>query len=103
VRGGAFRAWATGTTTNLLNPKVGVFYIATIPQFVPHGVSPLAMGVLLASVHCVLGMIWFSGIIFGASAVAPRLRSTRFLRWIDRVTGGVLIVFGAKLAISARI
>jgi threonine/homoserine/homoserine lactone efflux protein len=103
TQGGALRAWATGTVANLLNPKVGVFYIATIPQFVQHGVSPLAMGALLAAVHCALGMTWFSGIIFGASAVAPRLRSARFVRWLDRVTGGVLILFGAKLAVSARV
>lgn len=102
ARGGAARAWVTGTMTNLLNPKVGVFYIATIPQFVPHGVSPLEMGALLAAVHCLMGMVWFSVIILGASAVGPRLRSTRFVRWIDRVTGGVLITFGAKLALTSR-
>jgi threonine/homoserine/homoserine lactone efflux protein len=101
--GSAWRGWANGTVTNLLNPKVGVFYIATIPQFVPHGVSPLAMGALLAGVHCFLGMVWFTGIIVGASAVKPRLQSARFLRWLDRITGGVLILFGAKLAVSARV
>jgi threonine/homoserine/homoserine lactone efflux protein len=102
ARGGWASGWAMGVLTNLLNPKVGVFYIATIPQFVPAGVSPLPMGALLAAVHCVLGMVWFTAIILGGSAIAPRLRSTRFIRWIDRITGAVLIAFGVKLLVEAR-
>lgn len=102
VRGGVLRGWAMGAVTNLLNPKVGVFYLATIPQFVPPGVSPLAMGALLAGVHCVLGLIWFAIIIAGSSALGARLRTPRFTRWIDRVTGGVLVAFGLKLALDAR-
>ena len=102
ARGGLARGWAIGTVTNLLNPKVGVFYLATIPQFVPAGVSPLAMGALLAGVHCVLGLVWFAIIIVGSSALGARLRTPRFVTWIDRITGGVLIGFGAKLALDTR-
>jgi threonine/homoserine/homoserine lactone efflux protein len=103
VKGGAVRGWAVGTVTNLLNPKVGVFYIATIPQFVPDGVSPLLMGTLLAAIHCGLGMVWFTAIILGSAAVGPRLRAPGFVRWIDRVTGGMLIAFGVKLAIDSSV
>lgn len=91
-----------GAATNLLNPKVGVFYLATIPQFVPAGVSPLLMGVLLAGVHVVLGMLWFAGIILGGGALGARLRNPGFVRWTDRVTGGVLVGFGVKLALDAH-
>jgi Putative threonine efflux protein len=100
---GLWRGWLTGAVTNLLNPKVGVFYLATIPQFVPAGVSPLLMGVLLAGVHVVLGMTWFAGIILGGGALGSRLGRPGFVRWIDRVTGGVLIGFGVKLALDARV
>lgn len=99
---GLLRGWLTGAATNLLNPKVGVFYLATIPQFVPAGVSPLLMGVLLAGVHVVLGMLWFAGIILGGGALGARLRNPGFVRWTDRVTGGVLVGFGVKLALDAR-
>jgi len=102
ARGGVVRGWTIGVVTNLLNPKVGVFYLATIPQFVPAGTSPLAMGALLAGVHCVLGLTWFAAIIFGSSVIGPRLRTPQFVRWIDRITGGVLIGFGAKLAFDTR-
>lgn len=86
-----------GAGTNLLNPKVGVFYIATIPQFLPDGVAPLPMGAALASVHGALTLAWF-GLIITAGAVARRhLMNPRTLQWIDRGTGLVLIGFGAKL------
>ncbi|WP_210115784.1 LysE family translocator [Acidipropionibacterium timonense] len=42
----AHAAFLKGLLTNVLNPKIGVFYVAVLPQFLPHGVSPLAMGLL---------------------------------------------------------
>lgn len=95
-----WRAWLTGAGTNLLNPKVGVFYLATIPQFIPDGVAPVAMGLLLAVVHGALSMIWFTAIIMATGLVSKWLRSPRSVRIIDRVTGVVLVGFGAKLAVS---
>lgn len=97
------RGWTVGLMTSLLNPKLGVFYIATIPQFQATGVSPLVMGMLLAAVHCVLGLAWCTLLIFGASAAGARLRSVSFVRWVDRVTGGALIAFGARLAFASRL
>lgn len=98
----AARGFATGLVTNLLNPKVGVFYLATIPQFSATDVPPLAMGLLLASVHCLIGAVWLSALVLGSSALGARLATTAFARWVDRVTGGVLVLFGARVALSAR-
>ncbi|MDO4917966.1 LysE family translocator [Kocuria sp.] len=92
---------ATGAGTNLLNPKVGVFYIATIPQFLPGGVSPLLMGALLAGVHGLLTMVWFGVIILGGGYARRWLSDPRALRVVDRVTGVVLIGFGVKLVVDA--
>lgn len=97
-----FQGWLTGTGTNLLNPKVGVFYIATIPQFIPPGTPPLLMGILLAGVHCVLGLAWLTFLIFGAGFASKWLKSARSLRMIDRITGTVLIGFGLRLALEPR-
>lgn len=98
VRGGAWRGWTTGLITNLLNPKVGMFYLATIPQFMAADVAPLAMGLLLAAVHVACGVIWCSILVLGGSALGSRLKSAAFVAWLDRITGGILIAFGAKLA-----
>lgn len=102
LRGSAWRGFTTGLVTNLLNPKVGVFYLAAIPQFVPEGVSPILMGTVLALVHNAFGLIWFAVIIVAGGALGARLRSPRFLRWLDRVTGGVLLLFGIRLALDLR-
>ncbi|WP_285314224.1 LysE family translocator [Pseudarthrobacter sp. fls2-241-R2A-168] len=94
------RGWLTGTGTNLLNPKVGVFYIATIPQFIPAGESPLLVGVLLAGVHCVLTMAWFTLLIFGTGYASRWLKGARSIRIIDSITGTVLVGFGLRLALE---
>jgi threonine/homoserine/homoserine lactone efflux protein len=95
-----WQGWLTGTGTNLLNPKVGVFYIATIPQFIPAGASPLPTGILLAGVHAVLSLAWFAVLIFGARSASRWLRGARSITIIDRITGTVLVGFGLKLALE---
>lgn len=98
--GQLLRGWLTGAGTNLLNPKVGVFYIATIPQFIPAGSSPLLMGVLLAGVHCVSSMAWFTLLILATGFTSRWLRNARSIRVIDQITGTVLVGFGLKLALE---
>jgi threonine/homoserine/homoserine lactone efflux protein len=95
-----WRVFLTGAGTNLLNPKIGVFYVATIPQFIPEGVSHLGMGLLLAGVHDVIGLLWFAGIIWGAQAARRWLANARALKVIDRVAGVVLVGFGARLVLD---
>lgn len=97
----AFRSWATGFTTNMLNPKIGIFYIATIPQFLVPSVAPLEMGLLLAAVHVALGLLWLGTLIAGASSAARWLRRPAFARAIDGITGGVLIALGLRTAVES--
>ena len=98
----AARAWLDGLAVNLLNPKVGVFYLATIPQFVPADASPLAMGLLLAALHGVLAALWLTGLITATGLARRWLSSARALRVVDRVTGVVLIGLGVRVALQAR-
>ncbi|MFI2487543.1 LysE family translocator [Promicromonospora kroppenstedtii] len=96
-----WRSFAVGATTNLLNPKVGVFYLATIPQFLPDGVPHLLMGVLLATEHNVLGLAWL-GLLIHAAGLAKRWLSGRAIaRVTDRVTGVVLLGFGGRIGWNA--
>ncbi|WP_216905463.1 LysE family translocator [Nocardia noduli] len=99
---GLFGAWARGLGTNLLNPKVGVFYVAMLPQFLPDGVPPLLMGCALAVVHNVEGMVWFTAIITAAGLARTWLSRDTVRRAMDTVTGTVLVGFGLKLATSHR-
>lgn len=98
----ARRAFATGAWTNVLNPKIGVFYVATLPQFIPTGTPAVGMGVLLALVHVVLTLTWFALVILGAAAARRWLANARALRIVDRVAGTVMIGFGARLALAQR-
>jgi threonine/homoserine/homoserine lactone efflux protein len=95
-----WRAARVGLATNLLNPKVGIFYVALLPQFVPAGSSPLAVGLLLAGVHAALSLIWFAGLIGLASALSRWLRRPSTARTMDGVTGVTLVGFGVRLALS---
>jgi threonine/homoserine/homoserine lactone efflux protein len=98
--GGLRRAWARGAATNLLNPKIGVFYIAMLPQFIPPEAPHLAMGVVLAVVHDIEGMLWFSVLIFGVRYTRTWVARPSVKRAMEAVTGSVLLAFGLKLAFS---
>ncbi len=97
-----WRAARLGLVTNLLNLKVGVFYVALLPQFVPTGSDALAVGLLLAAVHAVLSLVWFALLIALAGVLGRRLRSPRTVRAVDGVTGVVLVGFGVGLATAGR-
>jgi threonine/homoserine/homoserine lactone efflux protein len=102
VPGSALRAARAGLLTNLLNPKVGVFYIALLPQFVPAGSDPLLGGLLLAAVHGALSAVWFLLLISLATALSRWLRRPTTVRVIDGVTGTALVGFGVRLAAAAH-
>lgn len=91
-----------GFLTNMLNPKVGVFYVSFLPQFVPAGASVLGWSVLLASIHNVLGLIWFAALIAATRPLLGALRRPGVMRWLDLLTGGLFLAFGLKLALGAR-
>ena len=98
----ALRAARTGLVTNLLNPKVGVFYLALLPQFVPAGSDPLLVGLLLAAVHGLLSLAWFGLLAVVAAAAGRWLRRPGAVRGVDGVTGAVLVAVGLRLAVGGR-
>ena len=98
----AAAAWRRGLLTNLLNPKVGAFYVAVLPQFLPAGVPPVAMGCLLALVHVLLSGLWFAVLVLGAGRLRRVLARPRAQRVVDGTTGSVLVGFGLRLGLAAR-
>src|SRR5690348_12782155 len=90
-------AFRTGLLTNLLNPKVGVFYITLLPQFVPHRAPVFAFSLLLASIHACEGIAWFAALTAGLARVRHLIRRPGVRRVLDRVTGVVFIGFGVRL------
>ena len=98
----ALDAFRTGLLTNLLNPKVGVFYVTLLPQFVPHRAPVFAFSLLLAAIHACEGLAWFALLTAGLSRVRPLIRRPSVRRVLDRVTGVVFIGFGVRLALEGR-
>ncbi|MGA0605512.1 LysE family translocator [Phenylobacterium sp. VNQ135] len=100
--GGDFAWMRRGFLTNLLNPKVGVFYVSFLPQFLPEGVpaAPFIFG--LAALHGLMTVFWFAGLIAATRPLAAALRRAAVVRWLDRVTGGVFLGFGVRLALERR-
>jgi threonine/homoserine/homoserine lactone efflux protein len=93
-------AFWRGLLTNLLNPKVGVFYVTFLPQFVPLGASVTGYSFFLACLHVMLTLAWFAVLIAATIPLSRFLRRPALIKVLDRVTGSVLIVFGIKLGSS---
>lgn len=98
-------AWQTswrGLASNLLNPKVGVFYITFLPQFVPVGVPMAGFSFLLTVLHVVLTGIWFGVLIVATVPLGRWLARPGVVTAMDRLTGLVFIAFGLRLALARR-
>ncbi|HEX3699444.1 MAG TPA: LysE family translocator [Phenylobacterium sp.] len=91
-----------GALNNLLNPKAGVFYVSFLPQFVPAHVPVAAFVMLLASLHVAMGLVWFAALIGATRPIAGALQRADVVRWLDRLTGGVFLGFGVRLAMARR-
>jgi threonine/homoserine/homoserine lactone efflux protein len=89
-----------GLLTALTNPKVGLFYIALLPQFVPAGTAVLPATLLLAGIQISLSCAWYFVI---ASAVGrAREAFTRHRARMQAATGALMIGFGLKVLADQR-
>ncbi|ENU27451.1 LysE family translocator [Acinetobacter modestus] len=87
---------------NLLNPKVGIFYISFLPQFIPQSASPVIWTMSLVMIHVVIGLIWSIFLIAAMQSISAYLKQPKFIRYMDRITGSIFILFALKLALSKR-
>lgn len=96
------RWFVRGFLTNLLNPKVGVFYVTFLPQFVPSGVNVSLFSMLLAAIHAMEGALWFAALTLATRPLSRWLRRAGVARTLDRATGLVLVGFGLGLVLDRR-
>jgi threonine/homoserine/homoserine lactone efflux protein len=94
--------FARGLLTNLLNPKVGIFYVTFLPQFIPSGSSVTAFSILLAGIHAVEGMCWFGLLVLATRPLSRWLNRPGVAKGLDRVSGVVFLGFGLGLLLDRR-
>jgi threonine/homoserine/homoserine lactone efflux protein len=91
-----------GLFTNLLNPKLAVFYTSFLPQFIAPGEPVLLKSLALASIHAGLGILWLCFYARTLVAAGRVLSRPAVRRALDRLTGSVLIALGIRLATTRR-
>jgi threonine/homoserine/homoserine lactone efflux protein len=91
-----------GFLTNILNPKVALFYLTFLPQFIPAGAPVLRTSLLLAMIHNTLGFAWLSLYARFVDKLRTALTRPVVKGWLERVTGGALVALGARLAWDRR-
>jgi threonine/homoserine/homoserine lactone efflux protein len=96
------RSLLEGLLTNVLNPKVGIFYLAFLPQFIAPGDPALARSLLLAGLHIGIGVAWLSTLAFGVGRIRPLVESRLWRARLEGASGAVLIGLGVRLAAERR-
>jgi len=89
-----------GFLSAISNPKLGVFFVTFLPQFVLPGQPVLARLLELGVTFAVIGWIWMN--VYGIFVTRLRdvITTPRVRQWMQRVTGVVLLGFGARLALE---
>ena len=84
----------------MLNPKVALFYVTFLPQFINPGDNVLARSLLLASIHVALGLVWLTTYAYAIEKLAALVQGAR--RWLERLTGVILVGLAVRLAFERR-
>lgn len=101
------RAFTEGLLTNLLNPKVAIFYMAVLPQLVGNEAvaDPHRAGlhfVLFGSANIIVGLLWFSLLAACVQRATATVLRPAVQRWLDGTIGGLMVFFGMRLALESR-
>ena len=92
-----------GFLTNILNPKVIVFYLALLPQFVSVPLGHVGLQVfLLGCIHNAIGLSFLLAVGLAAGKASGWLARTSFGRWLDGIAGVFFIGLAARLALTGR-
>ncbi len=98
----ARRAFVEGLMTNVLNPKVAVFYLSFLPQFISPGDDVVSRSFLLAGIHQLVGAIWLASLVVFVTRMRGIVTRMSIKRKLEAATSTVLIAFGLKLALEKR-
>jgi RhtB (resistance to homoserine/threonine) family protein len=89
-----------GFLTNILNPKVAVFFLTFLPQFVDAGSNTFIPFLLMGITYTVLTAVWFLLYVYLINQVSDFMKKPKAQNIIEGITGSILIGFGIKLALE---
>jgi threonine/homoserine/homoserine lactone efflux protein len=98
----AREAFRQGFVTNLLNPKIGVFYLTVLPAFIPAGGNVLGTTLLYVGIHDTMGLLWLGGVATLVDSARTVFSRSRVRKAMQATTAAVLIGFGVRVAAEAR-
>ncbi|HET7531441.1 MAG TPA: LysE family translocator [Mycobacteriales bacterium] len=96
----ARQPWRVGFASNLLNPKIAVFYTGLLPQLVPAGAPHTVTLLGLVAAHVVITIAWLTGYVALVTRASAALTRPAVRRALDRLTGLVLVGFGVRIAVT---
>jgi threonine/homoserine/homoserine lactone efflux protein len=96
------RSFVMGLMNNVLNPKVAVFYLTFLPQFIDPTGNVLAQSLAFAVAHGIMGIAWLSAYAWVLARMSALFARAGVRQWLERTTGAVLIALGARLAFERR-
>jgi threonine/homoserine/homoserine lactone efflux protein len=98
--GGACGAFSAGLMSDLLNPKIGLFYVAVVPQFVPVGAPALQYSLLLCAIDIGVATAWLGALTCLAHGAVNWLRRPSVMLWSQRIFSTCLVGLGASTAVG---
>src|SRR3954452_9129772 len=95
-------AYSQGLLTSAANPKLAVFFIALLPQFVPDGAPVLPWTLAMALILICVDIAYFSALAWMVARAKRAVVGSRLARRIEQLTGAVMIALGVRVALESR-
>jgi threonine/homoserine/homoserine lactone efflux protein len=101
-RRSARTAYSRGLLTSGANPKLAVFFIALLPQFVPHGAPVLPWTLAMAAILICVDLLYFTALAWVVSRARHAIVGSRLARRVEQLTGAVMVGLGVRVAFESR-
>lgn len=101
-RRSARTAYLQGLLTSGANPKLAIFFIALLPQFVPAGAPVLPWTLAMAAILICVDLVYFTALAWVVSRARHAILGSRLARRIEQLTGAVMIALGVRVALESR-
>jgi threonine/homoserine/homoserine lactone efflux protein len=93
--------FGAGAFSTLLNPKVGLFYLAVVPQFIPHGGNTLDTAMVLGAIESAIGFLYLAAVALAAAKAMAWLQRPRVSSWLERGSSGIIAALGLGVLASS--